>query len=144
MSTAQPLEPTEADTSAGPDIHTTAGKLALLHGHIEEAVHAGSQKAIDLQHSKGKMTARERIAALGLETWFHPSVAVSRRGVERTLDGKTVIEKGDLIWTDFGIRYLRLDQIDMSMATIVCAMPFVLPLVYFMVRRLSVSGDERG
>ncbi len=57
MSAAQPLEP-------GPDIHTTAGKLALLHGHIEEAVHAGSQKAIDLQHSKGKMTARERIDAL--------------------------------------------------------------------------------
>ena len=36
-----------------------------------------------------------------------------------------------------GIRYLRLDQIDMSMATIVCAMPFVLPLVFFMVKRLS-------
>jgi propionyl-CoA carboxylase beta chain len=53
-------EPVEAK----PDIHTTAGKLELLHGHIEEAVHAGSQKAIDLQHSKGKLTARERIAAL--------------------------------------------------------------------------------
>ena len=51
---------------------------------------------------------RERIAALGLETWFHPSVTVSRRGVDRSLDGPTVIEKGDLIWTDFGIRYLRL------------------------------------
>jgi propionyl-CoA carboxylase beta chain len=65
MSAAQPLEPTaESGTPATPDIHTTAGKLALLHGHIEEAVHAGSQKAIDLQHAKGKMTARERIAAL--------------------------------------------------------------------------------
>jgi propionyl-CoA carboxylase beta chain len=62
MSAAQPLEP--AAEPAAPDIHTTAGKLALLHGHIEEAVHAGSQKAIDLQHSKGKMTARERIDAL--------------------------------------------------------------------------------
>ncbi len=48
------------------------------------------------------------------------------------------------VMATLGIRYLRLDQIDMSMATIVCAMPFVLPLVYFMVRRLSVSGDERG
>ncbi len=64
MSAAQPLEPTPAEAeSKGPDIHTTAGKLALLHGHIEEAVHAGSQKAIDLQHSKGKMTARERVDA---------------------------------------------------------------------------------
>ena len=36
-----------------------------------------------------------------------------------------------------GVRYLRLDQIDLSMATIVCAMPLVLPLVYFMMKRLS-------
>jgi multiple sugar transport system permease protein len=36
-----------------------------------------------------------------------------------------------------GIRYLRLDQVDLAMATIVCAMPLVLPLVYFMMRRLS-------
>src|SRR5262249_18865272 len=31
-----------------------------------------------------------------------------------------------------GIRYLRLDQVDMSMAAIVVALPFVLPLVFFM------------
>jgi multiple sugar transport system permease protein len=36
-----------------------------------------------------------------------------------------------------GIRYLRLDQLDRSMASIVCALPLVLPLVYFMMKRLS-------
>lgn len=36
-----------------------------------------------------------------------------------------------------GIRYIRLDQVDMAMATIVCAMPLVLPLVYFMMKNLS-------
>jgi len=36
-----------------------------------------------------------------------------------------------------GLRYLRLDQVDMSLATVVCAMPLVLPLVYFMMKRLS-------
>lgn len=36
-----------------------------------------------------------------------------------------------------GIRYLRLDQVDMAMATIVCALPFVLPLAYYMMKRLS-------
>src|SRR5882672_1263941 len=36
-----------------------------------------------------------------------------------------------------GIRYLRLDEVDMSMAAIVCALPLVLPLVFFMMRRLS-------
>ena len=41
------------------------------------------------------------------------------------------------ILATLGIRYLRLDQIDLAMATIVCAMPLVLPLVYFMMKRLS-------
>ena len=36
-----------------------------------------------------------------------------------------------------GIRYLRLDEVDMSMASIVCALPLMLPLVYFMMKRLS-------
>ncbi len=36
-----------------------------------------------------------------------------------------------------GIRYIRLDQVDMAMATIVCAMPLVLPLVYYMMKHLS-------
>ena len=36
-----------------------------------------------------------------------------------------------------GIRYLRLDAVDMSMAAIVCALPLVLPLVYVMMKRLS-------
>jgi multiple sugar transport system permease protein len=36
-----------------------------------------------------------------------------------------------------GIRYLRLDQLSLAMASIVCALPLVLPLVYFMMKRLS-------
>ncbi len=36
-----------------------------------------------------------------------------------------------------GIRYLRLDQVGLAMASIVCALPLILPLVYFMMRRLS-------
>ncbi len=36
-----------------------------------------------------------------------------------------------------GIRYLRLDQVDLAMASIVVALPMVLPLVYFMMKRLS-------
>jgi propionyl-CoA carboxylase beta chain len=47
-----------------PDIHTTAGKLADLHRRNEEAVHAGPARAVERQHAKGKLTARERIALL--------------------------------------------------------------------------------
>ena len=41
------------------------------------------------------------------------------------------------VMATLGLRYLRLDQVDLSMATIVCALPLVLPLVYFMMKRLS-------
>jgi propionyl-CoA carboxylase beta chain len=46
------------------DIHTTSGKLAGLRDRIEEAVHAGSARAVEKQHARGKKTARERIAML--------------------------------------------------------------------------------
>ena len=46
------------------DIHTTEGKLADLDRRIDEAVHAGSAKAVEKQHAKGKRTARERIEQL--------------------------------------------------------------------------------
>lgn len=47
-----------------PDIHTTAGKLADLYRRNDEAVHAGSARAVAKQHAKGKNTARERIDML--------------------------------------------------------------------------------
>ncbi|MDP5182837.1 acyl-CoA carboxylase subunit beta [Blastococcus sp. BMG 814] len=46
------------------DIHTTAGKLADFERRVQEAVHAGSERAVEKQHAAGKMTARERIEAL--------------------------------------------------------------------------------
>src|SRR5579875_1090818 len=47
-----------------PDPHTTAGKLAELERRYDDAVHAGSQRQVEKQHAKGKMTARERIEKL--------------------------------------------------------------------------------
>lgn len=46
------------------NLHTTAGKIEDLRARIDEAVHAGSARAVDKQHAKGKKTARERIAML--------------------------------------------------------------------------------
>ncbi|TRZ87933.1 MAG: acyl-CoA carboxylase subunit beta [Streptomycetaceae bacterium] len=46
------------------DLHTTAGKIQDLRDRLDEAVHAGSARATEKQHAKGKMTARERIAKL--------------------------------------------------------------------------------
>src|SRR3569623_166873 len=55
--TAEPVE-------QQPDIHTSAGKLADLQHRYDEAVHAGSARAVERQHAKGKKTARERIERL--------------------------------------------------------------------------------
>lgn len=52
---------------------------------------------------------RDRLLQLGLVPWFHPSVGIQRQGVKGMLDGAEVIQPGDLLWTDFGITYLRLN-----------------------------------
>jgi propionyl-CoA carboxylase beta chain len=46
------------------DIHTTAGKIADLDERRSEAVHAGSVIAVEKQHARGKLTARERLELL--------------------------------------------------------------------------------
>src|SRR5215470_16417109 len=61
---ANPAGTGDVDAPTGPDIHTTAGKLADLHRRNDEAVHAGSARAVEKQHARGKKTARERIAGL--------------------------------------------------------------------------------
>ncbi len=55
---AQPAEP------AQPDIHTTTGKIEDLLLRYDEAVNAGSARAVEKQHARGKKTARERIEML--------------------------------------------------------------------------------
>lgn len=52
---------------------------------------------------------RDRLMQLGLTPWFHPSVAIQRQGVKGMIEGEEVIRPGDLLWTDFGITYLRLN-----------------------------------
>jgi propionyl-CoA carboxylase beta chain len=46
------------------NIHTTAGKIADLARRRSEAVHAGSESAVEKQHKQGKLTARERLDLL--------------------------------------------------------------------------------
>ena len=52
------------------DLHTTAGKIEDLRARVEEAVHAGSARAVEKQHATGKHTARERIEMLVDEDSF--------------------------------------------------------------------------
>jgi hypothetical protein len=51
---------------------------------------------------------RQRVADLGLASWFHPSVEVTRKGTPGVLREKaSVIQKGDMLRVDFGIHYLN-------------------------------------
>jgi propionyl-CoA/long-chain acyl-CoA carboxylase carboxyl transferase subunit len=59
----QPDQPDQAE-QPGAAPHTTAAKIADLQRRRDEAVHAGSARAVERQHAKGKMTARERIERL--------------------------------------------------------------------------------
>lgn len=55
---------------------------------------------------------RERIKALKLDTWFHPSVSVQRSEPDAIFTKRPqplVILPGDLLHVDFGITYLRLN-----------------------------------
>ncbi len=53
---------------------------------------------------------RQRVTDLGLDSWFHPSVEITRRGVEGVLrENASVIDKGDMLRVDFGITYLGLN-----------------------------------
>lgn len=57
---------------------------------------------------------REKVLALGLDTWFHPTVDVQRSGNSDlyAFDGQSkfdVILPGDLLHCDFGITYLTLN-----------------------------------
>ncbi len=49
---------------------------------------------------------RQTVAEYGLGGWFHPSVGIQREGREGRFSGDEVIQRGDMLWTDFGIMYL--------------------------------------
>jgi len=52
---------------------------------------------------------RQRVHDLGFGSWFQPSVSVQRQGVSPgDMPANPVIERGDLLHTDFGIYVMRM------------------------------------
>ena len=92
--------------SAQPDLtptgpRTTADRIAEFEKRTDEAVHAGSKRAIDKQHAKGKMTARERIAALLDEGSFVELDALARHRAH-DFDMQMTRPYGDGVVTGYG------------------------------------------
>ena len=97
------------ETRTPTELRIYPGIVRVAHALIAEAF---SRKVI----TPGKTTSadvvwylRQRMANLGIDTWFQPSIGIQRKGAKSMLEGDTVIEPGDLLWTDFGITYLRLN-----------------------------------
>ena len=82
---------------------------------IEETVHAIISEAFsNAVITPGVTTTddvvwwmRQRLRDLGYTTWFQTSVDVQREG-EIDRSGPVVIERGDLLWTDYGVVGLNL------------------------------------
>ncbi|MDE2804232.1 MAG: M24 family metallopeptidase [Gemmatimonadota bacterium] len=82
---------------------------------IQETVHAViSQAFSNAVITPGETTIedvewwmRQRVRDLGYTVWFQANVDVQRAG-EVPSSGPTVIERGDLLWTDFGVVALNL------------------------------------
>jgi propionyl-CoA carboxylase beta chain len=84
-----------------PDLHTTLGRAAQLRHKMDESVHAGSERAVQAQHSRGKMTARERIEALlDPESFVETDALARHRSANFGMDRKRPY--GDGVVTGFG------------------------------------------
>jgi Xaa-Pro aminopeptidase len=97
----------ETRTSAEMKVYPQVVRIAhaiIAEGLSNAVIRPGETSAEDVT-----WWFREKISSLGLRTWFHPSVGILRQGKGAMLGGDEVIQKGDLLWTDFGISYLGLN-----------------------------------
>lgn len=79
----------------------------IQEGFSDKVIHPGITTTEDVM-----WWYRERIKALKLDTWFHPSVSVQRNEADAIFIKRpqpVVIMPGDLLHVDFGITYLRLN-----------------------------------
>lgn len=110
------------ETRIPAEVETYPQLLRITHAIITEglspaAITPGVTTAEDL-----RWWFRERVAALGLDSWFHPSVSIQRpsqnaRAIQQLgTTNDDVIRPGDLIHLDFGISYLGLATDNQRMA----------------------------
>ena len=94
---------TAAEMKVYPQIVRLAHSI-IAEGLSDAAIRPGRTSADDVV-----WWFREKVSSLGLQSWFQPSLGILRQGSKGMLDGDEIIQKGDLLWTDFGITYLGLN-----------------------------------
>lgn len=88
--------------------------MTRVHGFIDRAFSNEVIKPGQTTDADVVWWLRQQVNDAGFGTWFHPSVMVQRKGAKEGLDflhkeGGIVIERGDVLHTDFGITALRLN-----------------------------------
>jgi Xaa-Pro aminopeptidase len=98
----------------------------ITHAIIAEGFRAAVVKPGVTTTSDMEWWFRERIAALGLSTWFHPSVSIQRAdpianttAPSSAKPGSERIMAGDLLHVDIGVSYLGLNS-DVQQHAYVC------------------------
>ncbi len=97
------------ETRTPSEMELYPGIVRMAHAVIDEAFSRSVITAGVTTAEQVQWWYRDRLLQLGLAAWFHPSVAIQRQGAKGMLEGAEVIQPGDLLWTDFGITYLRLN-----------------------------------
>jgi len=115
MKSAEMLAVGWLETKIPEELEAYRHVMKVAHLVIREAF---SNKVI----TPGKTTSddvvwwmRQRVAEMGHGSWFHPSVTIHRQGGTKPFDslalargrpGDNVIQRGDMLHTDFGLVYL--------------------------------------
>lgn len=109
---AEPLSVAWLETRSEKEMAIYPQICRLAHNIIQEGfsdkvIHPGITTTDDVV-----WWYREKIKELKLETWFQPSVSISRNESDAIFTKRptpVVIQPGDLLHVDFGITYLRLN-----------------------------------
>ncbi len=96
-------------------IATRVPEMTSRYVRIQETVHAIISEAFsNAVITPGVTTTedvvwwlRQKVSDLGMTTWFQPSVSVQRASPVGG-SAPVVIERGDVLWTDFGVITMRL------------------------------------
>lgn len=111
---SEPLAVSWIETRTTQEMMLYSQLVEITHNIIEEAFSSAVITPGATTTEDVVWWLREKVNALGLDTWFHPTVDVQRSGGSDlyAFDGQSkfdTILPGDLIHCDFGISYLTLN-----------------------------------
>jgi len=94
---------TERELELYPEIYRIAADI-LREAYSPDVITPGVTTTTDVEYY-----IMQRIDDMGLSAWFSPDVDVQRKGCTGRRMSDAVIEKGDIIHTDWGITYMGLN-----------------------------------